>query len=190
MVCFLVGLASLAVAPDSQELHNRYGEPTVERFTARPGISVTAEYGSDHLPCVLLIEPPQSIIHQAEQLPLMSSRDVSDVLEEIAPALLRGKEITSAIFRSGCNISRLVEYENSYIMRTTHTCEPSSKDQDVRTTITFKRNNCPNNVPPAAIKKYFSFCTALSVGQVCASRHVTVPSVITNSADLRHCRPA
>jgi hypothetical protein len=151
--CFLVVLASLATAPDSQELHNRYGEPTMERFKARPGISVAVEYGPDRLACVLLIEPPQSVLHQAEQLPLMPAEGVSEVLEEIVPAAIRGKEVTSATFQSGCNVSLLTEYENVFIMRTTHTCDASSKDQDVRTTVRLKRGVCLKNEPSTISQK-------------------------------------
>lgn len=134
---------ALVLGPSSQELRNRYGEPNRERFTARPGISVTIEYGSDRLACEALIEPPQSLVHQEEQLRLMSSENVSEVLEEIAPIASRGKEINSIIHVSGCNEARMTDYENSFIMRTTHTCDPSSPDHDVRTAITFKRNICP-----------------------------------------------
>jgi len=45
----------------------------------------------------------------------MSSEGVSEVLEEVAPVTIRS----------------------------THTCDPSSQDQDVRTAITFKRDICP-----------------------------------------------
>jgi hypothetical protein len=38
---------------NSQEFRNLYGEPDLERYIARPGISVTVQYGSDHLPCTL-----------------------------------------------------------------------------------------------------------------------------------------
>lgn len=68
------------LGPSSQELHNRCGEPNRERLAARPGISVTVEYGSDRLACETLIEPPQSLIHQEEQALLMSSENVSEVL--------------------------------------------------------------------------------------------------------------
>jgi hypothetical protein len=57
---FLVAAASFALTPNSQDFHNRYGEPDIERFTARPGIGLTVEYGSDHLACQVLIAPPQS----------------------------------------------------------------------------------------------------------------------------------
>jgi hypothetical protein len=143
---FLVAAASFVLAPSSQDLHNRYGEPDMERFIVRPGIGLTAQYGSDHLACQVLIEPPQSLIHQEEQPPLMSSDGVSEVLEEIAPATMRGNEILSAIRVSGCNEYRITDYENVSIMRSTHTCDPSSHDQDVRTTITFKRDICPKQI--------------------------------------------
>ncbi len=139
----LVAAASFVLTPSSQDLHNRYGEPDMERFIARPGIGLTVEYGSDHLACQVLIDPPQSLIHQEQQLPLMSSDGVSDVLEEIEPAATRGKEILAAIHVSGCNEARITDYENVSIMRSKHTCDPSSPDQDVRTTIMFKRDICP-----------------------------------------------
>ena len=139
----VVVAASVFLAPSSQDLHNRYGEPDMERFAARPGISVTVEYGSDHLACQVLIAPPQSLIHQEQQAPLMSSEGVSEVLEVIAPVAMRGKEINSFVFESGCNEIRTTEYDNVYVMRSKHTCDRTSQAQDVRTTISFKRNICP-----------------------------------------------
>jgi hypothetical protein len=140
---FLVAAASFILAPSAQDLHNRYGEPDIERFIVRPGIGLTAQYGSDHLACQALIEPPQPLIHQEEQPPLMSSDGVSEVLEQIAPVATRGKEINTIFQVSGCNETRINDYENVSIMRSKHTCDPSSPDQDMRTTIMFKRDVCP-----------------------------------------------
>jgi hypothetical protein len=78
-------------ATGSQELHNRYGEPDRERFAARPGISLSVEYGSDHLVCYALIEPPQPLIYAEDQVRLMPSEAVTEVLEEIVPVATRGK---------------------------------------------------------------------------------------------------
>jgi hypothetical protein len=117
----------------------------MERFTARPGISVAAEYGPDRSACEILIEPPQSLIHQEEKARLMPSDGVSEVLGEIAPVASRGKEISSMIDFTGCIAVRMTDYENVFIMRTMHTCDPSSPDQDVRTAITFKRDICPKH---------------------------------------------
>jgi hypothetical protein len=139
----LVIVASVATAQTPQDLRNRYGEPEVERFSAHPGIGLTVEYGSDHLACQALIEPPQSLIHKEEQTRLMSSEGVSEVLEEIAPVMMRGTEINTVYLVSGCNETRITDYQNVTILRSTHTCDHSSHDQDVRTAITFKRDICP-----------------------------------------------
>lgn len=146
--CFLVAAAGVVLSPSSQELHNRYGEPDRERFAARPGISLTVEYGSDHMACYALIEAPQPLTYTEEHLPLMSSAGVAEVLEEVAPVATRGKKIFGRIDFSGCIVTSETDYENVSLMRFTDTCDPSSHDQDVRTTITFKREICPRPKTP------------------------------------------
>ena len=138
----LIFAASVLLSQSFQDFHNRYGEPDRERFAARPGITLTVEYGSDHLACYALIDPPQPLLYSQEHVPLMSSEGVSEVLEEVAPVAMRGKEIQTFLTQSGCNQSRLTDYENVSIMRSTHTCDTSSHDQDIRTAITFKREVC------------------------------------------------
>jgi hypothetical protein len=101
------------------------------------------EYGSDHLACYALIDPPQPLTYSEELVPLMSSEGVSEVLEQVAPISMRGKEINSGSSVSGCNEASTTEYENVSIMRSIHTCDALSHDQDVRTAITFMRDICP-----------------------------------------------
>ena len=74
----------------------------------------------------------------------MSSEGASQVLEEVAPVATRGKETDAMIHVSGCNEARMTDYEEVFIMRTTHTCDASSLDQDVRIAITFKRTFARN----------------------------------------------
>jgi len=76
---------------------------------------------------------------------------VSEMLEEVAPAAARGKQISSGSFQSGCNIGARTEYENVYIMRATHECDPSSRDRDARTSIIFKRDICPKAKNPFGV---------------------------------------
>jgi hypothetical protein len=140
---FLIAAASFVLTQSSQEFHIRYGDPDMERFAARPGISLTVQYGSDHLVWQALIEPPQLFVHQEQPVPLMSSEGVSEVLEEVAPVATRGNEINTFSFESGCNEARTTDYDNVYIMRSKHTCDSSSPNQDVRTVIAFKRDICP-----------------------------------------------
>ena len=145
---FLIVTTSVLLSQSSQDFHNLYGEPDRERFTARPGISLTVEYGSDHVACHALIEPPQPLTYTEDHAPLMSSEGVSEVLDEVAPVAMRGKEINAAVLVSGCNEAHVTEYEDVSIMRSTHTCVPASRDQDVRTAITFKRDTCPTPKSP------------------------------------------
>lgn len=145
--------AGVLLSQSSQDYRNRYGEPDRERFAARSGISLTVEYGSDHAACYALIEPPQPLTYSEEHVPLMSSEGTSEVLEEVAPVAMRGKEISDGNFQSGCNVARITDYENVSIMRSTHTCDPSSRDQDVRTAITFKRETCPKARTPFTVNR-------------------------------------
>ena len=126
----------------SQEFHSKYGQPDIERFAARPGIGLTVEFGSDGLACQELLEPPQPLLHGVEQASFMSSDAVTEVLEEIAPAGIRGKETGKSITMSGCNQFEIVEYECLLIVRSTHNCVPSSPNRETRATVVFKREAC------------------------------------------------
>src|SRR4029077_7257908 len=112
IACFAVAAASAALPQSSGEFHTRYGEPTLERFQARPGINLTVEYGSDHIACQVIIEPPQE-----EQTQLMSSEGVSEILEEVAPVAMRGNVISRASSLDSCAVSYVTDYENVSIMR-------------------------------------------------------------------------
>src|SRR5438128_11187925 len=131
--CFVLMAVCFSAAQTSQE--SKYGEPDIERFTARPRIGLTVEFGPDGLACHELLEPLQPLLHREEQASFMSSDAVTEVLEEIAPA---GIHITM----SGCNKVEIVEYENLSIMRSTHNCVPSSPNRDMRTTVTLKGDAC------------------------------------------------
>ena len=97
--CLLVAVGSVLLTQSSLEFHNRYGEPRLESFIARPGIGLTVAYGSDHSVCEVLIEPPRPFFHPEESLPLMSSDTVTEILEEVAPVKARGMSIASSISR-------------------------------------------------------------------------------------------
>lgn len=137
----MVGIAGLVFVQRSQELRNRYGEPDVERFAVQPGISLAVEYGSDHLVCQALIEPPQTLIHGEEAVPLMSSEAVTEILEDIAPTDERGK-VVQTITTNGCNEFQILEYENVSITRSTHNCLPLKPEREMRATAVFKRETC------------------------------------------------
>jgi hypothetical protein len=151
IACLAVAAASAVLPQSSEELHNRYGKPTLERFQARPGINLTVEYGSDGLACQIVIEPPQQLIHQEEQTQLMSSESVSEILEEVAPVATRGKVITGGSFGDFRAVAQFTDYENLSIMRSA--LKSSNPDHDLRTQIIFKRNACPKTQNPVGVTR-------------------------------------
>ena len=132
------------------EIRNRYGAPNVERFTARPGIEVTVEYGADRLACDVVVEAPRPLFDASpfQRPQLIPSEAVSEITEEIAPVAIRGKQINQGGFQSGCNaVVSGTEYENVVISRLLAPCDSPSRDQEVRATVSFKRDACPKHPP-------------------------------------------
>ena len=143
--CLFVAVASGVLAPSSQELHKQYGEPDLERFMARPGISLTVEYGSDHFACSILIESPGPLLHHEESPPLMSSDTVTEILEEVVPVNMRGMIISSSIESMGCAESRRTQYQNLTVDRLRNNCLSQTPEHEVRATVSYKRDVCPKS---------------------------------------------
>jgi hypothetical protein len=147
--------ATVVLAPSSRDLHNRYGEPDLERFTPRLGINVTVKYGSDHLACSVLIEPSQPLVETEEQVPHMSSQAVTEILEEILPMQMRGKLAGISDTPFGFQMET-IDYENVWIIRSAvRCCSSDANRQEGRATILFKRYVCasrfsPLNLTPSA----------------------------------------
>ena len=150
--CLLLGVAIVSMAPTSQDLHNWYGRPDIERFTVGPGISLTVEYGSDQQACEMRIEPTEPLIHSFPHNDVvMPEADVTKVLDEVVPISSRGKLIKTGGFQASCGVGNLTEYENVSIMRATTACSRSSPNKDVGTTVVFKRDICAIPKDPSGI---------------------------------------
>src|SRR6267143_5135294 len=137
--CFLVAVASLVLTPSSQDLHNRYGEPDMERFIARPGIGLTVEYGSDGHACQMVIEAQKMLIEKEQPPKGMSPDIVSGILDEVTPVSVRGNEIGHAVESMGCSEVRIAEYENVWISQSIDRCLPLTSGQEKSVRIIFKR---------------------------------------------------
>jgi hypothetical protein len=156
VVFCLVTAVSGALGPSSMELRNRYGTPNMERFTARPGIDVTVEYGADRLACDVSIGPSRPLIDEhplAMEQQLISSESVSEILEEVAPVAIRGKQITDGSFQSSCAVWRSMEYENVVIGHSLTACVHSGQDKEFGATVSFHRDACPKRPPTMTIVK-------------------------------------
>jgi len=145
LICLVAAAAALTLAPGTQDFRKRYGEPDTERFIARPGISLTVQYASDHLACQMLIESPRQLLLQKNsEGTLLSPDKVTDILEEVIPLAARGKELNHVVANAGCNAISFIEYENVSITRAVHECVPLQPDREFSATVTFKRDICRN----------------------------------------------
>ena len=134
--------------PAEEGLHKLYGKPIMERFAVRSGITLTVEYGPDRIACQLLIAPEQALIELQAAIPPMSSKGVSDLLQEVLPAATRGKQIDSNTVEVQSFTVLKTYYENVSIRRfcSSPSCVSPSEKQDLRTLVVFKRPTCPTHV--------------------------------------------
>jgi hypothetical protein len=137
-VCALLAIALLCGPKgigqaDSSSLHARYGEPTLERFTATPQIELLVNYGIDRQACEILIQPANvSILPTERRLgPMMDEIEVSQILEELSPGVARGKGGLSHVTKSGCNEYSVEEFDMVIVSRSFHRCEPAKKEQEI-----------------------------------------------------------
>jgi hypothetical protein len=161
MVRFLSGclmfLALAAASPhDSFDFRAHYGEPNLERFNIRPGITMTAEYGPDGKACVLDIQPRQDFFREMVADETLSKDTVTSVLDEVVPPSTRGKETIPAfslVVAGGCNAGMTwADYDNVQINLSYGFCVMPIGVH--RATVHFKRSACGQ--PPidsACLKK-------------------------------------
>jgi hypothetical protein len=148
LLCLFTHGAEL-LAPSGQELHKVYGEPTMERFAVRSGITLTVEYGPDRRACQMLIAPAQSLVELQSPIPPMPSHVVSDVLEELLPVATRGKPTNSNTLQLDAAAALVkTDYENLSIRRfcSSDSCVSSDANEDLRTIVVFRRDTCPKHV--------------------------------------------
>jgi len=81
-------------------------------------------------------------------IPPMSSKGVSDVLQEVLPVATSGKQINSDTVEVQSVTLLKTDYENVSIRRfcSLPSCVSSNEKQDLRTLIVFKRSTCPTHV--------------------------------------------
>lgn len=154
VACLLAVIAGGAMAPSSMELRNRYGAPNQETFSARPGIDVTVEYGPDRLICDASVSAHRTLFDQDPLVKPVSVQTASEILEEVAPTAIRGKQIVGeASFRSSCAAVAVTEYENVSISRTLNPCGAgASRNEELGASVSFKGEICPKHSWPS-IKK-------------------------------------
>ena len=132
------------LTPSTKELRKRFGVAdsgmTIgDIFLIRPDVMLVVKYGSDHLACSIAIEPSDP------GNPYIPKEKVAELLDELAPAPMRGREISGeGEFRSSCIGVGMAAYENVFIARWPNYCVPEHPGTEKGASIQFKRDACPN----------------------------------------------
>ena len=141
--CLLVVSLGLVAAQTSQTMRGHYGEPDIERFTARDDIGVTVLYGSDGEVCQMVVERKRPLLHSEKSLTFMDPQAVTEIIDELVPPTSRGRSIGSMLESMGCVEQRIEEYENVWISRNSDACVPLKRERESTAAVVFKRQTCP-----------------------------------------------
>ena len=133
---------------NNTDLHSRYGDPVVEKFVVRPGITLMATYGTDRVACRMVIEPRRSIIPSIVLTKYMQPEVVTQIIDELLPEADRGELLRSLVTKSGCNDFELMDYQNVTVSRSSHTCDlPKPEiETEEEATVTRKNPACGNRL--------------------------------------------
>ena len=126
---------------DTSTLRAKYGEPIArETFQVRPNIEAVMNYGTGHQVCKIELPPGSYMNIVGEILPHFATKQqVDEVIDELIPPSVRGKEIGSSLASAGRLSERFTEYEHIKLH------EPQDPDHPGRrtsVTITFNRPDC------------------------------------------------
>ena len=136
--CFLFTLPAAAQL-DSSALHAKYGAPIKrETFHMPSGFDLVVDYGANHQICKLelpALMPTNERVSNTSEM----NRRMYEVLAELIPDSMRGKELGRRAVSMGAVSVVFVEYEHITV----------SEMQDAnqfgnRITVTFKNGSCQN----------------------------------------------
>src|SRR5665213_1397349 len=122
---------------DTDHLRSKYGAPLDrETFTVRPGIEMVVDYGPAKQVCRIQLPSDRQITGDVP-LDTITKRQIDQVLNEVVPPSLRGKELGGMAMGSGVGVMSSAEYE--------HVTITEFKNAGVGTGITviFKDHACP-----------------------------------------------
>lgn len=126
--CLALFSSALAQQMDSTALRAKYGEPLArESFPVRPNIEAIVTYGSARQVCRIELPPGRNTV---------TTQQVDEVIAELVPLSVRGKEIRRMVASTGRHSLSSVEYEDVDI------AELLDNGRRTSATITFNRPDC------------------------------------------------
>jgi hypothetical protein len=141
--CALLAAAILAPQQSSSQYHSLYGASDLERFTVRPGITLTIEYGPDRTACRMVIEGSRHLLSNAADT-ILPQKEVAQILAEAVPPEDWGAELRQlGGFSTGGAYSYGEDYEHLTITHVApHACPSAAPQCEARAYVTFKRSAC------------------------------------------------
>jgi hypothetical protein len=97
LLLFLALPAVGTSAQSASEVKARYGDPDVERFFVRPGITLMVRYAGDRTACEMLIGPMRSVIPRHEAAIYMRPEVMTEIIDDVLPEANRGKLLRSIV---------------------------------------------------------------------------------------------
>ena len=140
-VCLALVLSAFGQI-DATTLRAKYGEPiknsvplNSETFKVRNNITMVVNYGPSGQACRIELLPGQSVVGHAPP-DGMTKQQVDEVLQEVVPPPMRGKEIRGVVTETGAVSVSQIEYEHMTISEVRQNETPTS------VTVAFKEQGC------------------------------------------------
>ncbi len=127
---------------DTFHLRSKYGAPLDrETFTVRPGIEMVVDYGPAKQVCRIQLPSGMQI---AGDVPpgAITKQQIDDVLNEVVPPSLRGKELGRMVTAAGAIMMFSTDYEHITII------EIKNAAIGTGITVAFKDPACPKKMTP------------------------------------------
>jgi hypothetical protein len=111
IILSLAAVSSAHAQIDAFSLRSKYGLPLDrETFTVRPGINIRVDYGPAKQACTIVL--PSGMTVREPSPDIITREQMKDVLDEVVPNSVRGKEIKRGVIGSGILKVVYTEYEH------------------------------------------------------------------------------
>lgn len=129
----LSAFAQIDGAAFASDLRTKYGPPLArETFVVRPEVEMVVDYADNGHVCRLQLPPTAP----GPEPGVKTTQAIDDILAEVLPVAVRGKELHRGLGQMGLSFESVVEYENVTIRETGH------GDRRTGVTVTFKNEEC------------------------------------------------
>src|SRR5450432_3558175 len=97
----LVAASSAFAQVDAYRLRSKYGQPLDrETFTVRPGIELVVDYGPSKQACRIQLPSGKKIVGTVPD-GAITKHQIDEVLDEVVPQSIRGKELGKGMTGTG-----------------------------------------------------------------------------------------